>query len=182
MEGGASPFNDLRQTIHLVAGIVHNNDGVVARVHWSPNGQYITYNGEPMTLDQFGQGVRDIAENMKQIYQDGVLRGLDFSEFFKELEKYLDVEDLDHVIVEDVRKSGTHYSWLSEPKNAKFVKKWQDKLLEAFMDPKNRREGIDFFTTDKHGMHWKRGAIRQWFSDVADAIEVSTFFGTVISY
>ncbi|TDL13432.1 hypothetical protein BD410DRAFT_846960, partial [Rickenella mellea] len=172
LEEFPSPFTDLRQTIHLVAGIVHNNDGVIARVSWAPNGEYITYNGEPMTLDQFGQGIRDIVDNMKDIYQNYVLGGLDFSEFFEELDKYLDITDLEHVIVEDVRKFAAGYSWLTEPKNAKFVKKWENRLLEAFMDPKNRQEGIDFYTTDRDGkIHWKLGAIRQWFSDVGDGMD-----------
>ncbi|TDL13441.1 hypothetical protein BD410DRAFT_846951, partial [Rickenella mellea] len=164
-DGMPTPFSTNCVYIRLVAGIVMGGMGF-GTIGWGPKNEYVTLDGEVLRISAYKTGVCDIVDVIEKFFYERVLRGIRFKELEDVLNQMLDPTDLDHYLKDNPRNMSMGYSFLFEKENG--FQKFEFALLEAFMNPQNRSEDIDFFTLNADGtVLWKHDAVLSWFTDDA---------------
>lgn len=135
----------------------------------------VTVDGIPVVLERFAQGIRDLVTETERILHADCLCGLQFPEFDDEMDRYFDLDDLGHVVIDHPRKLDAGYSFINDPANP-FVK-YRGTLIRAFLDPSNRHKtDINFHVPGATGpdgsILFKWGAVRNWFSDNGHFLKV----------
>lgn len=173
-DGMPTPFSTNCVYIRLVAGIVMGGMGF-GTIGWGLAGKYVTLDGNVLVIEKYKTGVCQIVELIEKFFFERVLRKIRFKEFEAILDKMLDPQDLDHHLKDNPRNMSMGYSFLFDKENG--FEKFEFALLEAFMDPKNKSEGIDFFTLNADGtVLWKPDAVLSWFTDDAHFSKVTAYY------
>lgn len=105
MEGQPTPFNSIREIMHLASAIAATEDHI-ARLVWQDNNLF-EYNGRAYTVDGFQKGIVAMVEDTEKFFFEEVLMGLELKDFGCEW---------DH-IADALNKNGTDYNFLDDSAN-----------------------------------------------------------------
>lgn len=131
--------------------------------------------GKILVIPDFKTGVAAIVDETEKFFYARVLRGLRFPKFEEMLTKLLDYKNTEFHIHDNQRDMTMGYSFLTDIDNQ--FDEFEYALFEAFMDPANKSDDIDFHTINSDGtIAWKRAAVRSWFTDDGEMSKVELLF------
>lgn len=110
-EGRPTPFNSIREIMHLASAIAATEDRI-AHLVWQDDNVF-EYNGHSFTVDGFRKGIVAMVEDTERFFAEEVLMGLDLSDFGCEW---------DH-IVDTLTYDEPDYNFLIDPANPFLAKK-----------------------------------------------------------
>lgn len=167
-EGYASPFNALRQDMHVWSAAALGIEGI-PRFLWSADSLVVYLDGYPMPIAALVAGVQESEREATKLFYQLVLRGRKHAALEKKLTKLLDPTNTKEHLHDSARKLEPNYCFLTDPANQALFKDCDDWLTDQLASEFTQQ-------SDNGEVLYSSFAVRAWMRDCTRFLTVRSPF------
>lgn len=168
-EGVNTPFNALRQVIHLARAMTGEAPGM-PQVYWKGEGfrSLQTIKGKSISLDDIGKTVKGLLARATGILRSEVLCGLDDPR----IDKIVQGTGQERVLCDDLNSSHRGYSFLLDRDNEWLVQGCDEALIKHILCTPSLKTSFILDDPNPGQVEWNRHRLKDWFESVAEFVSL----------